>query len=127
MNHFDGLSLFPVYIDMPLKKAVEEYISSQLDYSFLKELNKDVESDVVIDANKLLIAIQSDYDIPHKLCAFRFGNELVIPKSNYATFINSTSDLSDIDSVEIIQEGDAVLGAEELQTLISTVLKLINK
>lgn len=126
MDNFNRMSQFPVYIDMPLKKYVEDYLLNQRNTIYLK--SNDSEDNLEYDdLNKLLISFQSDFDMPHKFCAFRFKDKMLIPKTNASASISSLSDFSDIESVEIIQEGDAVLGADELQTLISTVLKLINK
>lgn len=126
MDNFNRMSLFPVYIDMPLKKYVEDYLLNQRNM-LSKKSNESEEITELEDLNKLLISFQSDFDMPHKFCAFRYKDQMIIPRNNTSASISSISDFSDIESVEIIQEGDAVLGADELQTLISTVLKLINK
>lgn len=111
---------------MPLKKAAENHIKENYDFNCMSDMNA-IEDNEYSDTSKLLISFQTDFDRPNRYSAFRCKDKIIIPKNTFSTFISNTSDFSEIDSVEIIQEGNAVLEAEDLQTLISTVLKLINK
>lgn len=134
MNKFDRFSLFPFYIDIPLKYAADKVTKDHLKDDQLNHLLKSTlcipeqPSEVSYEPNKLTIMLQSDGRPLNRLTGYRLKDQTFLLGNNGdRSFVADTSSFSDFNSVEIIQEGDKKLGSDDLQAIISTVLDLMHK